>query len=118
MLPLFLSEPFLTRVLCCASNNEQEHGWHLQDFVKFYRPDDCRKAMALARERDGDSRTEEDIKRAELIAEGNKVNWFLCVFVRRCLLTVPLTVVLLLSLLLLILVLCVGQQSEIVPWCF
>lgn len=51
----------------------QAHGWTLQDFTKFYRPDDCRKAMALARARDGDSRTEEDLKRAELIEEGNKV---------------------------------------------
>lgn len=48
--------------------------WSLQDFVQFYRPADCRTAMALARERDGRGQTEEDIKGAALISEGNRVS--------------------------------------------
>lgn len=54
-------------------HRRQAHGWTLHDFAKFYRVDDCRKAMALARVRDGDRRTEEDLKRADLVEEGNKV---------------------------------------------
>lgn len=49
-------------------------GWSLQDFIQFYRPADCRAAMALARVRDGGGQTEEDLKRAALIAEGNRVS--------------------------------------------
>lgn len=49
-------------------------GWSLHDFIQFYRPADCRAAMALARERDGGGPTEEDLKRAALIAEGNRVS--------------------------------------------
>eukprot|EP00903_Cladosiphon_okamuranus_P005765 g5716.t1 len=66
-----------------SGSGGQGHGWSLQDFAKFYRPDDCRKAMALARERDGDKRTEEDMKKAELIAEGNKARTKLLKQVRR-----------------------------------
>lgn len=49
-------------------------GWSLHDFIQFYRPADCRAAMALARERDGGGPTEEDLKRAALTAEGNRVS--------------------------------------------
>lgn len=54
--------------------NLQVLGWSLQDFIQFYRPADCRAAMALARERDVGGQTEEDLKRAALIAEGNRVS--------------------------------------------
>ncbi|CAB1105480.1 unnamed protein product [Ectocarpus sp. CCAP 1310/34] len=52
--------------------SSQVLGWSLQDFTQFYRPADCRAAMALARVRDGGGQTEEDLKRAALIAEGNR----------------------------------------------
>ncbi|CAM9144546.1 unnamed protein product [Ectocarpus sp. 4 AP-2014] len=47
-------------------------GWSLQDFIQFYRPADCRSAMTLARVRDGGGQTDEDLKRAALIAEENR----------------------------------------------
>eukprot|EP00752_Nemacystus_decipiens_P018608 g16683.t1 len=73
----------LQRHASASTSGGQAHVWSMQDFVKFYRPDDCRKAMTLAQERDGDGRTEEDLKRAELIAEGNKARTKLLKQVRR-----------------------------------
>ncbi|CAM9637203.1 unnamed protein product [Ectocarpus sp. 6 AP-2014] len=58
-------------------------GWSLQEFIQFYRPADCRAAMALARVRDGGGQTEEDLKRAALIAEGNRARTKLIQQVRR-----------------------------------
>ncbi|CAM9166124.1 unnamed protein product [Scytosiphon promiscuus] len=48
--------------------------WSFQDFVSFYRPADCRKAIALAKERDGESQTEEELQRAALAARTRLIN--------------------------------------------
>ncbi|CBJ27696.1 conserved unknown protein [Ectocarpus siliculosus] len=63
--------------------SSQVLGWSLQEFIQFYRPADCRAAMALARVRDGGGQTEEDLKRAALIAEGNRARTKLVQQVRR-----------------------------------
>ncbi|CAM9290972.1 unnamed protein product [Ectocarpus fasciculatus] len=65
-----------------SSGREASHHC-LHDFIQFYRPADCRAAMALARERDGGGPTEEDLKRAALIAEGNRARTKLVQQVRR-----------------------------------
>lgn len=49
-------------------------GWTITDFVKFYRPIECQRAMAIAREREGNQQTEEKLQRAALLSRGNKAS--------------------------------------------
>ena len=48
--------------------------WTMSDFISFYRPAECRAAIALARERSSSIQNSVDAKRAALVGEGNKVS--------------------------------------------
>ena len=53
----------------------------MSDFISFYRPAECRAAIALARERSGSTQSNVDAKRAALVGEGNKVTrGGMCIF--------------------------------------
>eukprot|EP00904_Undaria_pinnatifida_P010728 jgi/Undpi1/6786/HiC_scaffold_21.g09263.m1 len=73
----------LMRVLNKHSSDAGGENWTANDFVSFYRPAECRAAIALARERSCTVQSNIDAKRAALVGEGNKARAKLLTQVRR-----------------------------------